>query len=126
MAIIMCPECGRQVSSAAFSCPSCGYPIVAGQETGYVRIKTPDQIIGAPNYSFRKTKVTIRSEACVNWTGALGDVARFRVSGPTLISIDMGNHARILKTTVHPFSEYRMVYVHSRWWNLPEYELVEI
>lgn len=27
MALIECPECGRQVSSVAYSCPGCGYPI---------------------------------------------------------------------------------------------------
>ena len=34
MALINCPECGKQVSTAAQSCPSCGYPIAkqAAQE----------------------------------------------------------------------------------------------
>lgn len=27
MALIQCPECGKDVSDAARSCPSCGYPI---------------------------------------------------------------------------------------------------
>lgn len=27
MALIQCPECDRQISSAALSCPGCGYPI---------------------------------------------------------------------------------------------------
>lgn len=27
MALIACPECGRQVSSAAASCPHCGHPL---------------------------------------------------------------------------------------------------
>ncbi len=27
MALIRCPECGREVSSAAAACPSCGHPI---------------------------------------------------------------------------------------------------
>ncbi len=27
MALISCPECGREVSSAAASCPQCGHPI---------------------------------------------------------------------------------------------------
>lgn len=27
MALINCPECGRQVSDKALSCPNCGYPI---------------------------------------------------------------------------------------------------
>src|SRR5690242_21822291 len=27
MALINCPECGKQVSTAAKSCPNCGYPV---------------------------------------------------------------------------------------------------
>ncbi|GAB2466443.1 hypothetical protein GCM10027082_17530 [Comamonas humi] len=27
MALIPCPECGRQVSTQAGSCPHCGYPL---------------------------------------------------------------------------------------------------
>ena len=27
MALIKCPECGRDVSDRAISCPNCGYPI---------------------------------------------------------------------------------------------------
>ena len=27
MALIKCPECGREVSDKALSCPNCGYPI---------------------------------------------------------------------------------------------------
>jgi uncharacterized membrane protein YdbT with pleckstrin-like domain len=27
MALINCPECGKQVSTAAVACPSCGYPV---------------------------------------------------------------------------------------------------
>ncbi len=27
MALINCPECGKQVSTAALACPSCGYPV---------------------------------------------------------------------------------------------------
>jgi len=27
MALVKCPECGREVSSAAASCPGCGHPI---------------------------------------------------------------------------------------------------
>lgn len=126
MAMIQCPECGRAVSSAAFSCPFCGYPIADGEEAGYVRIKTPAEIPGAPSYAFRKTQVMIRGEKGVLWTGDLGTAARFRVTGPTEITIDMGNHARGLHATVYPRTEYRMDYVYSRWWNLPEYRLVEI
>ena len=29
MALINCPECGKQISDRAASCPDCGYPINA-------------------------------------------------------------------------------------------------
>ena len=29
MALIECPECAREVSNAAASCPHCGYPLTA-------------------------------------------------------------------------------------------------
>lgn len=31
MALIACPECGREVSSSAPACPACGYPVAAEQ-----------------------------------------------------------------------------------------------
>jgi membrane protein YdbS with pleckstrin-like domain len=33
MALIACPECGREVSSAAPACPACGYPVAATQRS---------------------------------------------------------------------------------------------
>lgn len=126
MAIIPCPECEKEVSSRAVFCPFCGYPISGEQESGFVRIRTPSQLVGAPKHTFRKTMVTIRTEEGILWTGELGSIAKFRAKGPTAICIHMGNNARELKAIVYPFTDYRMSYLYSRWWNLPEYELIEI
>ena len=30
MALINCPECGREVSSSAAACPVCAYPVMTG------------------------------------------------------------------------------------------------
>ncbi len=32
MALIECPECGREVSSNAAACPSCAYPVATGMQ----------------------------------------------------------------------------------------------
>src|SRR5271154_1009074 len=32
MALIDCPECGKQVSTAAAACPACGYPVASSQQ----------------------------------------------------------------------------------------------
>lgn len=29
MALIKCPECGKEISDVAVKCPNCGYPIKA-------------------------------------------------------------------------------------------------
>ena len=34
MALINCPECGREVSSVAPACPNCGFPVAAKQTAG--------------------------------------------------------------------------------------------
>lgn len=35
MALIKCPECQREVSDAAFSCPHCGYPLKKQEPVHY-------------------------------------------------------------------------------------------
>lgn len=35
MALIKCPECGREISDKAGSCPNCGYPISAEPQMEY-------------------------------------------------------------------------------------------
>ena len=32
MALITCPECGREVSDRAKTCPNCGFPITKSEE----------------------------------------------------------------------------------------------
>lgn len=27
MALVVCPECGKEISNMAKACPSCGYPV---------------------------------------------------------------------------------------------------
>src|SRR5215471_13464541 len=34
MALINCPECGKQVSTAAATCPHCGYPVAERLQQG--------------------------------------------------------------------------------------------
>lgn len=42
MALIGCPECGREVSSSASTCPACAYPLVALTPT------VPPQAVSKP------------------------------------------------------------------------------
>jgi len=44
MALIKCPECGKEVSSMAPTCPNCGCPIK--KEETSIRVKASSQFIG--------------------------------------------------------------------------------
>jgi len=38
MALIPCPECGREISNLAPSCPQCGTPVASKKETQEIRV----------------------------------------------------------------------------------------
>lgn len=124
MALVPCPECGKQVSSAAYSCPFCGYPIADRSDSGFVRIRTPYQIVGGRQSVLRKPRVSIVG-AGVNWTGELGSTARFWIGGPTSVTIDMGNDVKSFKTTIYPNASYKLEYIRTRW-SFAEYDLIEV
>ena len=93
-------------------------------DTGFVRIRTPHQIVGGRQSVLRKPKVTVLGSG-VCWSGELGTTARFEIEGPTLVSIDLGNDARCIKATVYPNTSYKLEYIRTRW-SVAEYMLVEI
>ncbi len=70
MALIDCPECGRQVSSSASACPGCAYPLVSGA------FPAPTQVAAEP-------------ERPKWWKTALGLAARLAV-GMMLIAAGLG------------------------------------
>lgn len=41
MALIACPECGRQISTEAVACPGCGFPLAARTTQGTTTLPTP-------------------------------------------------------------------------------------
>lgn len=45
MALVNCPECGREVSDQAMACPHCGYPIRGGYGYEY---RSERQLFGLP------------------------------------------------------------------------------
>lgn len=75
MAMITCPECGKQVSSLAASCPTCGNPIA--KKTEYVMVKL--EVADTPQ------TVTILDGEKVLWEGKSGQIAHVALSGPTQV-----------------------------------------
>jgi ssDNA-binding Zn-finger/Zn-ribbon topoisomerase 1 len=43
MALVKCPECGKEVSSAATACPNCGYPMDAVRQAASVVTGQPPE-----------------------------------------------------------------------------------
>ena len=69
MALIICPECGKEISSKASSCPNCGCPISIGESIN------ESENIGAPINNDLETKNTI-AEMQTNQTKAVNNPSK--------------------------------------------------
>ena len=49
MALITCPECGKQVSDKANSCPNCGYPLTKKVDTVKSVMPNPANTVNTGN-----------------------------------------------------------------------------
>ena len=68
MALILCPECGNQISDKAISCPNCGNPI----NTPIVNIVKPiDNRVLAPYYPFILSLINFCFVVPLLFSGAL-------------------------------------------------------
>ena len=83
MALIKCPECGKDVSDKAASCPFCGFAVADNRPDGTVRIKMSviSQTVTA------RQNVTVSSGGRVLWEGQTGQIAEIHFDGPTVINI---------------------------------------
>lgn len=82
MALIKCPECGKEVSDRAVSCPVCGYPIAEQKNFGKIRIK-----LGMYGGIGGTQPVTITANGNELWSGDSGQVAELELTEPTDITI---------------------------------------
>ena len=72
MALIRCPECGREVSDQAKACPHCAYPIAQRSPSGQVRIKmsaVPRATMGG------RQQARVYADGNLVWEGQVGQVA---------------------------------------------------
>ena len=82
MALIKCPECGKEVSDRADACPVCGFPISKEQEKGKIKIK-----LGMFSGIGGNQSVTITANGDTLWSGKSGEVAEFELT--KILSIDI-------------------------------------
>lgn len=87
MALIKCPECGKEVSDKATSCPNCGCPIESLSPSGVVRIRVG--VLKSPIGLNGKQEVSIISEltGTTLWHGYSGETAEIHFYGPTNVTV---------------------------------------
>lgn len=78
MALMNCPECGKEVSSFAVSCPGCGCPIAKKEEYVLIKLELAD--------TTQSVSILDENEAVI-WTGRSGEVAQIGLEGPTNVTI---------------------------------------
>lgn len=110
IALIKCPECGREISDKANSCPNCGCPLADMTTSGTVRIKIPNNIATGWVGLLSSRNATIKDESGhVLWTGKHGENARFTLDHPTKIIIELGSWANPVQGMVEPKRKYSCV-----------------
>lgn len=86
MALIVCPECRKEVSDLATSCPNCGFPIKNLQsDDGMVQIRV-NPLKSSTGFNGNQ-RVSIFVGENIIWVGNVGDTANLKFSSPTTIKI---------------------------------------
>lgn len=91
MALIQCPECGKQVSDKADKCPECGCPIAGAQHSDLVRIK-----LGQLGGSMGSQTVTILINGNEVWKGKSGETAEISITEKVDVTVKYGTNLKYL------------------------------
>ncbi len=86
MALIKCPDCGREVSENAKTCMYCGAPLKKDEKEKVVLIKTPvftTYKVAAAN----SNECSIKSGERELWNGHAGETAKFKIEDEIDIDI---------------------------------------
>ncbi len=85
MALIKCPECGKDVSDKAKLCNNCGCPIEDLSPSGTVKIKL--SFLKRQGGVNGKQKATIVADGKTLWEGQVGEIAHIYFEGETNVTI---------------------------------------
>jgi len=125
MAPIKCPECGKEISSPAKSCPYCGCPIKEIQKGGTVKIILPYIQAGAIGLFFSHSARITAEDDTILWSGRQGQTAVFEIGEPQNITIDLGSLANPLKGYIEPHKKYSCIQDMGLHW-IATYILTEV
>ena len=118
MALIKCPECGKEVSDKAKACPNCGFEVALLQLQNKVFIK-----IGLKKETTLANIVIADSSRNKLAYVQIGDIAEFELTEPT--SIDFywegyfkNNKKPMFTTTVEPGKKYQTTWGPAGFWGV--------
>jgi DNA-directed RNA polymerase subunit RPC12/RpoP len=86
MALITCPECSKQVSDQAKSCPGCGYPIKVAQVPSQIANRADNYVKGTLGFSETWGGYSISEEVVCPHCSKRGCVATRRLKAKKGIS----------------------------------------
>lgn len=105
MALIKCPECGKEVSDKAKACGNCGCPVEDSLPSGDVKIKI-SSLPAVPLFSAKQKASITSADGKVLWEGKVGEVAEIYFEGETEIIVkyhtSMSNFGGKCKGTIKP------------------------
>lgn len=108
MALIKCPECGKQVSDKAEFCPNCGYPISKKVNTT-VRIKVNAPEL-SPCFIHMRPKAAKPNQKWPKvWTGSYGSIATLHIDEPTEIYVSYLRGGGTGREKIEPGKSYQLI-----------------
>lgn len=126
MALIKCPECGKEISNKAKACIHCGCPLDEINPSGTVRIKMPNNVVkGFAGLFSERNATIINNKGDILWEGQHGENASFVINEPTQIFINLGSWANEVSGTVYPKKKYSLVQDLGVHW-LATYRITEV
>ncbi|MCI9577734.1 MAG: zinc-ribbon domain-containing protein [Oscillibacter sp.] len=87
MALITCPECGKEISDSAVACPNCGFGIAALKDRNIAQVK----VSLCANNSLSDWEIAIyntKTRSLVYAKVSRGGIARFEITEDTEIGIN--------------------------------------
>ena len=111
MALIKCPECGREISDRAAVCPVCAYPIMENSADGDVQIKLPNSVVADKGNFLAKRECCIGSRTTkeILWQGKPVEYVKFHITTAHDIVIDLGGRANLIECRVEPNRKYSLL-----------------
>lgn len=122
MALIVCPECGRQVSDKAAACPNCGSPISAMfNKKVMIRMPAAEQVATGWVGLFMSKDAYVSANNRILWKGQLGQSATFELERPMKVEIDIGKWGNVKPSVIQPGKRYEVVQDMSPHWKASFY-----